>query len=46
MNKQDLMKKVADKVIKAMDNQWKQIMYGSDGSVFFTEDINIEKHIA
>ena len=32
-------------VYKQEDNQWKQIMYGSDGSVFFTEDININEHI-
>ena len=32
-------------VYKQEDNQWKQIMYGSDGSVFFTEDININDHI-
>ena len=33
-------------VYKQEDNQWKQIMYGSDGSIFFTEDININEHIA
>ena len=32
-------------VYKQEDNQWKQIMYGSDGSIFFTEDININEHI-
>ena len=32
-------------VYKQEDNQWKQIMYGSDGSIFFTEDININDHI-
>ena len=33
-------------VYKQENNQWKQIMYGSDGSIFFTEDININEHIA
>ena len=33
-------------VYKQEDNQWKQIMYGSDGSIFFEEQINIDKHIA
>ena len=33
-------------VYKQEDNQWKQIMYGSDGSIFFQEDVNIDKHIA
>jgi hypothetical protein len=33
-------------VYKQEDNQWKQIMYGSDGSIFFTEDISIDQHIA
>ena len=32
-------------VYKQENNQWKQIMYGSDGSIFFTEDININEHI-
>ena len=32
-------------VYKQEDNQWKQIMYGSDGSIFFTEDININEHV-
>jgi len=32
-------------VYKQKDNVWKQIMYGSDGGVFFAEDINIDKHI-
>ena len=32
-------------VYKQEDNQWKQIMYGSDGSIFFTEDININEHL-
>ena len=32
-------------VYKQEDNVWKQIMYGSDGSVFFTEDINIDEHL-
>jgi len=32
-------------VYKQEDNQWKQIMYGSDGSIFFTEDINIDEHL-
>ena len=32
-------------VYKQENNQWKQIMYGSDGSIFFTEDININEHL-
>ena len=32
-------------VYKQEDNQWKQIMYGSDGGVFFTDYININEHI-
>ena len=32
-------------VYKQENNEWKQIMYGSDGSIFFTEDININEHI-
>ena len=32
-------------VYKQEDNQWKQIMYGSDGSIFFTEDIDINEHV-
>ena len=32
-------------VYKQEDNQWKQIMYGSDGGVFFEETINIDEHI-
>ena len=33
-------------VYKQEDNIWKQIMYGSDGGVFFEEQINIERHIS
>ena len=33
-------------VYKKEEDVWKQIMYGSDGSVFFEETINIDKHIA
>ena len=32
-------------VYKHEDNKWKQIMYGSDGSIFFAEDINIDEHL-
>ena len=32
-------------VYKQEDNQWKQIMNGSDGSIFFEEQINIDRHI-
>ena len=32
-------------VYKQENNQWKQIMYGSDGGVFFEETINIDEHI-
>ena len=32
-------------VYKQEDNVWKQIMYGSDGGVFFAEDINIDEHL-
>jgi len=32
-------------VYKQEDNQWKQIMYGSTGDVFFEENINLDKHI-
>ena len=33
-------------VYKQEDNQWKQIMYGSDGSIFFQEDVNLDEHIS
>ena len=32
-------------VYKKDNSVWKQIMYGSDGSVFFTENINIDEHL-
>ena len=32
-------------VYKQENNEWKQIMYGSDGGIFFSEDINIDEHI-
>ena len=32
-------------VYKQENNQWKQIMRGSDGSIFFEETINIDEHI-
>ena len=32
-------------VYKKDNDVWKQIMYGSDGGVFFTEDINIDEHL-
>ena len=33
-------------VYKKDNDEWKQIMYGSDGSIFFEENINIDRHIA
>ena len=32
-------------VYKQEENEWVQIMYGSDGSVFFKENININEHL-
>ena len=32
-------------VYKQENNQWIQIMRGSDGSIFFEETINIDEHI-
>ena len=33
-------------VYKQVDNEWKQIMYGSDGGVFFEEQISLQEHTA
>ena len=32
-------------VYKKDNDEWKQIMYGSDGGVFFEETINIDQHL-
>ena len=32
-------------VYKKEEDVWKQIMYGSDGGVFFEETINIDQHL-
>ena len=32
-------------VYKQEEDEWVQIMYGSDGGVFFKENININEHL-